>query len=445
MWLHHRSLTALVAGLLLTLFLHGTGQAATPAPPDAPLPPGKSVLDDPFQRGVQAWFGAETQLSLPTTPECDRYAPAVAFNYRHKEYLVLWHNNWSGSRDIYARRISETGTLLSWFAVTSGPNDRFQPAVAYNAANDEYLVVWMVNINGDGQTHEIWGRKVAWNGSSMGPEFQIITWPNRTFWSPRIAWNSLNNEYLVAWTALDTATMVPTDVAHALLRADGSKRYGAVVSTDDQPHQVDVTYNVAANEYMLVWRRMWSPGDGDIMGARISAAGLVVTPPGIFGVNYADEDQSEPSIATNQQQRYIVVWQHAFPGPCCDWDIRGQELDINGNTVGSVLHLAASMDDETSPVVTAQPGAQRRYLVTWQQAMSSGDAVRAAVGGDESWRSFDVATYAFWNNDSPAATAGSTGFYIAYEGDAVGDPTVHRHIHGRLWLREVLFLPMLQR
>ena len=80
MWLHHRSLTALVAGLLLTLFLHGTGQVATPAPPDAPLPPGKSVLDDPFQRGVQAWFGAETQLSLPTTPECDRYAPAVAFN-----------------------------------------------------------------------------------------------------------------------------------------------------------------------------------------------------------------------------------------------------------------------------------------------------------------------------------------------------------------------------
>ncbi len=50
----------------------------------------------------------------------------------------------------------------------------------------------------------------------------------------------------------------------------------------------------------------------------------MVTPPGEFTVNAATEDQRMPAVATNQQHRYIVVWEHAYPGPCCDWDIRGQ-------------------------------------------------------------------------------------------------------------------------
>ena len=103
-------------------------------------------------------LGPEFQISLPTTPESDRHVPAIAYNWLHNEYLVVWHNVWpSGHRDIYARRVSDSGQLLSWFSISAGPNDRAQPAVAYNAINDEYLVVWMYNANGDGSTYEIWG------------------------------------------------------------------------------------------------------------------------------------------------------------------------------------------------------------------------------------------------------------------------------------------------
>jgi hypothetical protein len=250
----------------------------------------------------------EIQISLPTSPECDRYVPAVAYNYQHREYLVVWHNKWSGKRDIYARRISENGQLLSWFAVSTGTNDRVQPAVAYNATNDEYLVVWMYDVNGDGSTYEIWGRTVAWNGSSMGSEFQIITWPNRTFWTPSVAWNSLRNKYMVVWNALDATTSLPTDVAHAILSDSGTKLYGAVITTADQPHQADVTYNVAADEYLVVWRRMWTAADGDIRAARLEGfSGAVVTPPGVFTVNATTEDQLLPAVATNQQHRYMVL------------------------------------------------------------------------------------------------------------------------------------------
>jgi len=392
-------------------------------------------------------LGDEIQISLPTLPECDRYKPRVAYNWRHDEYLVVWHNTWpSGHRDIYARRVSASGQLLSWFSVSAGNNDRAQPAVAYNATTDEYLVVWMYNANGDGSTYEIWGRTIAWNGAYQDPEFQIITYLNRTFWTPRVAWNSYRNEYLVVWSAYDATTLTPTDIAHALLDADGSKLFGTIISSTEEPHQADVTYNVAADEYLVVWRRMWAPADGDIRAARIDAGpGTVVDPPGVFTVNAVTEDQLLPAVATNEQHRYMVVWQHAYPGPCCDWDIRGQELDVNGNLVGSVFSIASTTDDETSPAIVARPGPVRDYLAVWQRSTSTGEEIWAYHRRDDNIEVFEVAADAFWNHESPAVAWGQVASLIVYEGDSQGDPTVYRHIYGRMWWPEAVYLPLILR
>jgi hypothetical protein len=392
-------------------------------------------------------LGGEIQISLPTSPECDRYQPSVAYNWRHDEYLVVWHNTWpSGHRDIYARRVSASGQLLSWFSVSAGANDRAQPAVAYNATNDEYLVVWMYNANGDGSTYDIWGRTIAWNGAYQNSEFQIITYSNRTFWTPRVAWNGLRNEYLVVWSAYDATTLTPTDVAHALLAADGSKLFGTIISSTDEPHQADVTYNVAADEYLVVWRCMWAPADGDIRAARIDGgSAVVVNPPGVFTVSAVTEDQLLPAVATNQQHRYLVVWQHAYPGPCCDWDIRGREFDVNGNPVGTELTLAASTDDETAPRVAARPGTGREYLVVWQRTTATGEAVEGRWWNDTDSAYLDIADFGFWNSESPAVAAGAPSFLIVYEGDSQSDPTVYRHIYGRMWWPEAVYLPLILR
>ncbi|MBN2677438.1 MAG: hypothetical protein JXR32_05170, partial [Anaerolineaceae bacterium] len=80
-------------------------------------------------------LSSEIQISLPTTAECDRTFPSVAYNWRHDEYLVVWQNTWwpGEHNDIYARRVSGSGELLSWFAVSFGSNEREQPSVTYNA------------------------------------------------------------------------------------------------------------------------------------------------------------------------------------------------------------------------------------------------------------------------------------------------------------------------
>ena len=420
-------------------------QSAATTAPKASAPSGERSPNGSL--AVTSHLDGEIQISLPTTPECDRYEPTVAYNWGHDEYLVAWHNTWPGGhRDIYARRVSASGQLLSWFSVSAGANDRAQPAVAYNATTDEYLVVWMYNANGDGSTYEIWGRTIAWNGAYQNPEFQIITWPNRTFWTPRVAWNSFRNEYLVVWSALDATTFLPTDVAHAILSDSGTKLYGAIITTAEQPHQPDVTYNIAADEYLVVWRRMWAPADGDIKAARLGGfSGQVVNPPGVFTVNSVTEDQLLPAVATNQQHRYMVVWQHAFPGPCCDWDIRGQELDVNGGLVGSVFTIAATTDDETSPAIVARPGPVRDYLAVWQRSTSTGEQIWAYHRRDDHIEVLQVADGAFWDHENPAAAWGRTGSLIVYEGDSQGDPTVYRHIYGRRWVPNAVFLPLVVR
>jgi len=191
---------------------------------------------------------------------------------------------------------------------------------------------------------------------------------------------------------------------------------------------------------------MWAPADGDIRAARIAAGpGIVVDPPGVFTIDAPEEDQQLPAVTTNEQHRYLVVWQHAFPGPCCDWDIRGQELDVNGNLVGSVFSIASTTDDETSPAVVARPGPVRDYLVTWQRTASTGEEIWAYHRKDATIEVFDVAASAFWDHESPAVAWGRVAPLIVYEGDSQGDPTVYRHIYGRRWVPNAVHLPLVVR
>jgi len=392
-------------------------------------------------------FFNEFRISEPTDPEAERHLPAIAYNSVHDEYLVVWHNEWpSGHRDIYARRVSSSGKLLSWFAVSAGTNDHLQPDVVYNATNDEYLVVWMYDVNGDGSVYDIWGRIVAWNGAYQKPEFQIITWPNRSFWTPKAAWNKFYNEYMVVWNAVDATTTVPTDIAHAIFNSNGIKQHGAVIATADLPHQVDITYNHATTEYLVVWRRMQAPADGDILAARLGGfSGEKINPPGVITVSNTAQDQLRPAVATNQHNRYIVVWEHAFPGPCCDWDIKARELDNSGSLLASERFLLATPDDETYPTVAVRNGPGWEFVMVCEEDLPSGEAIWAWYESPNGFHVFPVAEAVFWDHETADVAMGKVSTLISYAGDTSGDPTIHKHIYGRVWVPSAVFLPLTRR
>ena len=167
--------------------------------------------------------------------------------------------------------------------------------------------------------------------------------------------------------------------------------------------------------------------------------------PASLVINDRPEDQQSPALTTNDQHRYLVLWQYAYPGPCCDWDIRGQELDVAGNLQGGELIIADSTDDEQDPAVAARPGAIRDYLATWRRTTSSGETIEATRWGDVTPSFFEVANVAFWDSESPAVAWDRASALIVYAADSQGDPTVYRHIYGRRWAPNATFLPLVTR
>ena len=441
---------------LLPVFVIGiAAQEGTPQPAPATMPAQHPWLVNSGRAMTstisitQPLFGIERQLSPAAQTAADRYQPAVAYNSRHNEYLVVWHNRWpKGGRDVYARRVDAQGRLLSWFAVATGDKDKFQPSVAYNHAADEYLIVWMFDAKEDGSQYEIFGRRVAWDGSYQMPEFQIITWPQRSMWSPRVVWNSAHNEYLVVWSALDTSggqPGVPSDISSMRLAADGAILTGRNLTTSAMPSQADVVYNQTRDEYFVVFVRSFSQGasGNDIYGLRVSWQNNVLTPPGLIKINDDPFDQNQPSIATNGQQRYVMAWESQDSQG--RHIIHGQDLDLDGKPLqGWAKFYGEGM---TRPAVAAQQGPSERYLVTWEETISGGTAVMASMFGPDIGLGgrYAISYAAFWESNAPAVAKGGTGYLIAYEGDAAGDPTVQRHIYGRTMTSQALFLPLLKK
>lgn len=271
---------------------------------------------------VSGRMGAEAQVSPVQSPtDADRYLPVAAFNTRHNQFLVVWHNHWSGSRDIYAQRLDLNGSKVGpWFCISTGAGDRVQPAVAYNATNDEYMVLFMQDVSAakDGSQYNIVGQRVAWNGVLNGGAFTIGTYPNVSFWSPRLAWNSTWNEYMAVWSTLDTTSHLATGIGMVILAPDGTIPYGTILTSDGYPTSPDLVYDSIHKNYLVVWQRLSASGKQVIIGDLRDDNGNRARPDvfGIFG------------STTNSSYYPRVTYSNGFYGVVFEYEIAANDHDI---------------------------------------------------------------------------------------------------------------------
>jgi hypothetical protein len=223
--------------------------------------------------------------------------PAVAYNSANNEDLVVWHGDddtgalANEEYEIFGQRVSATGVEIGTndFRLSDmGPDgdwlyDARSPAVAYNSADEEYLVVWYGDDDTGGMVNEereIFGQRVdAATGaeigandfrlSDMGPDGDAYY----AAWYPAVAYNGAANEYLVVWRGDDdTAALV--DEEYEIFGQRVSAATGAEIGTDlrlsdmgpdgDASYDASdpaVAYNSAGNEYLVVWH-----GDDDTGG-----------------------------------------------------------------------------------------------------------------------------------------------------------------------------------
>jgi hypothetical protein len=410
-----------------------------------PVSPEKAVAAPAAPYFPQQLLGPELLISqAPGMPETERFAPAVAANWVRGENLVVWYNQWPNRhRDIYARRVSNEGRLLSWFAITSGPEDRLHPDVAFNASEAEYLVVWMQDVSGNGSQYEIWGKIVAWDGSYRKPEFRIASGPGRTFRVPRVVWNNNRNQYLVVWSAADTTTGLPKEVASVLIDRHGNKGSVTILTTSTMPQQPDVAYGWSTDQYLVVFVSYnAATTSNDIYGLLVSSDNAVVSPPGVISIYSGAKHQNRPRVASDGQGDYVVIWEHEYlPG---DNDIYARMVDKNGTVDGGYGHRTSSQD-QTSPAIAASSNATHEYVAVWQRATPTGQVLDGLHWAGGLLQLFPVTGGEFGQAASPAVVFNRPHYFFAWEGDSPGDPTVPNQIHGRQWTPSTVLLPLVAR
>jgi hypothetical protein len=373
----------------------------------------------------------------------EKYLPAVAYNPKHDEYLVVWHNKWAGNRDIYAQRISSRGELLSWFAVAPGPGsdgyDRAQPSVAYDPVNDRYLVVFIHDVFGDGSDWDINGRFIPWNGPDAGlAEFTICQW-NSNQWNPVVTYARAQLEFLVAWS--NSPSGQPAYISAARINTGAVMDDFTVSSGAENRINPDVVYNLARNEYLVVWDVASS--SHDIYGLRMTGIGAALGGGEFAIAGWPDNEEAPTVAACHAADQYLVAWQ-SLVGPPTNYDVYARYVSGDGVPGTVFLVDGTTAPEEAIDATCLQDGKQ--YLLTWQSMYATGyyGIWGRLVNLDGMEDSFGLMQPgAAEDRTVPAAVGGQKSYLAVWVHDRAS--SAYQDIRGRMVYVPKLYLPIVKR
>jgi len=383
------ALAAILAGLVLTIPAQGT------------LPIGTQVRVSQTGPDGNASFGASS--------------PAVAHNTQANQYLAVWagDDTTDDEFEIWGRLLDAAGSPLGGkFRISDmGPDgnanfDASDPAVAYNAQANEYLVTWA----GDDNTAplvdnelEIFAQRLSASGAEIGTnDFRLSDMGpdgNANFgtFDPAVAYNAQANEYLVTWSGDDnTAPLVDDEFeifAQRLSTAGAETGANDFRTSDMGPDgnasfdafDPAVAYNSQANEYLVSWEgddntAPLVDGEFEIFAQRLSASGAEA---GTNDVRISDLGPDgnanfgafNPALAFNvQANEYLVTWSgddNTAPLVDNENEIYGQRLSATGAETGANDFRVSDLGPDgntnfgASDSAVAYNGQANEYLVTW--------------------------------------------------------------------------------
>lgn len=359
--------------------------------------PGRPALATDGQRhllvsnrqtaGGRQWIGQflgadgrlQGGLDLSAPLGNNTFQPAVASN--GSGFLVVT----AGDDGLKAQRLNAAGGLVDAYPGLALAADGFSPAVAWGGGT--YLVVYL-------RSGGLYGLRVSPAGA-VSSEFLIAPGPAVAGW-PALAFDGAN--FLVAWEAAS----IPWDPAGADIRAIRVSPQGGLVdvapiavSTASEAQTAPQVACDAVN-CLVAWvdRRgypgqsySFSPGPGDLYGAFVSRAGVVLNGPSATGglplAIGVTANAGYPALAFSGSD-YVLAWS------------RGAYVNNPGGPTG-IYAVRVALDGTVTPaapglVVSGPPPEFSRLhypvvsatatgvLVAWLQKTELPSARKAIVG-----------------------------------------------------------------
>jgi hypothetical protein len=143
--------------------------------------------------------------------------------------------------------------LSSDIQLTTDSADQSNPAIAYDPVNNKYLIVWEDDRNSNSNATDIYGRLCDTtnlnSGNCSGTEFAISS-TNAMEKEPAVAFDRFNQKYLVVWTD-GTNKMI----RGRYINSDGSFDGNAFdLITTGNPSQPSLVFNEVTQKFNLAWR-----------------------------------------------------------------------------------------------------------------------------------------------------------------------------------------------
>jgi len=338
----------------------------------------------------------------------DQRYPAVAYNALTAEYVVGWQDYRSGSNwDVYVQRVDAAGELDgAEVLVSAAPADESQgsPAVAYGTAEETHLVVW-TDYRDD--TADVYGQLVAGGGALVGPAFAIANDEEDYEAAPAVAYNADDDEYLVVWAHWDSKTDEEDIYGQ---RVDGDGTVGArveICTVAGNQSNPAVAYSAATGYFLVTWED--GRNDGQDLYARAVPGGSGDLADE-FLVYEGEENQSTPAVAASgANDEYLVVWREGG-SPYTDIYARRTETQ---ETVGEAFTITVAGAADAGPAL-AYDGERGEYLVVWARLVGSDYNIygrRVAAAGGLLGTELSIAT-GTPSQGSPAVAANGAGGYV---------------------------------
>jgi hypothetical protein len=142
-----------------------------------------------------------------SSPDASVSRPDVAWNPDAGQYLVVWEDYRAPSdlTDLYGRRVRTNGAVVGASDVkvsgAAATSNEASAALAWSGTSERFLLVWGDQRNGPDRGWDIYGRRLTTNGAPTGGDFRICgSGAEYDDWDPALAWNSAADEFLVVWS-----------------------------------------------------------------------------------------------------------------------------------------------------------------------------------------------------------------------------------------------------
>jgi hypothetical protein len=376
----------------------------------------------------------------------------LAYDPNLRRYLLVMAGPGSSSTDILGVFIDEDGNIIgSPFPITmSASDDERHPKVAYDRINRRFMVTWHQVTSDD--TEHVLGQIFRDDGIPYTLVIHIMS-SSDFLYSPTLAFDEVNQRYLVAWIRSDDNSY---SWAFGQLRDSAGFLVGPlefnISPSGTIAGNVDLAFDTQSQLYMVVWDDQGSiiagpsiaalPEANNIAGQMVAAGGTLVGGP--FAVStgeYAcflpavtndtvnhrflaawiqlpDIDNVNPATIEQRRERFHARAQARYTAayPASSPIIAGQLFDNLGAASGGTLGIGLNPAGQPLWPRLAHDPVHGRYLAVWNNMtppVFPNPPVTSLVGqfldnngnaiGTDPAENFEIGSNAFFFNPAPLA------------------------------------------